>query len=85
MALLFQSTNRHSFLDNPCSLCHNINSLPHDKILDWFKLKAFADDKIKVTEKLKFVLGRVENTVRKGQQEPSETGYAPRTSACHTI
>ena len=44
-----------------------INSLPHDKILDWFKLKAFADDKMKPTEKLKFVLGRVENTVGKGE------------------
>ena len=43
------------------------NSLPHEKILDWSKLKAFADDKIKVTEKLKFVLGRVENTVGKGE------------------
>ena len=31
------------------------HSLPNDKILDWFKLKAFADDKINVTEKLKFV------------------------------
>ena len=44
-----------------------VNSLPHDKILDWFKLKAFADDKIKMTENLKFVLGRVENTVGKGE------------------
>ena len=32
------------------------NPLPNDKILDWFKLKAFTDDKINVTEKLKFVL-----------------------------
>ena len=31
--------------------------------LDKSKLKAFADDKINVTEKLKFVLGRVENIV----------------------
>ena len=36
-------------------------------ILEWFKLKAFADDKINVTEKLKFVLGRVENIVGKGE------------------
>ena len=28
--------------------------LPHDKILDWSKLKPFEDDKINVTEKLKF-------------------------------
>ena len=35
------------------------NSLPNDKILDQSKFKAFADDKINVTQKLKFVLGRV--------------------------
>ena len=31
------------------------------------KLKAFADDKINVTEKLKFVLGLEENNVGKGE------------------
>ena len=36
-------------------------------ILDWSKLKAYADDKINVTEKLKFVFGRVENAVGKGE------------------
>ena len=41
------------------------NFSPMDKILDLSKLKAFADDKKNVTEKLKFVLGRVENTVGK--------------------
>ena len=30
--------------------------------------KAFADDKIKVTDELKFVLGRVENIVGKGKK-----------------
>ena len=30
----------------------------NDKILDGSNLKAFADDKINVSEKLKFVLGR---------------------------
>ena len=44
-----------------------LNSLPNDKILNWSKLKAFADDKISVTEKLKLVLGRVENIVGKGE------------------
>ena len=33
-----------------------VNSLPKDKILD---LKALADNKINVTEKLQFVFGRV--------------------------
>ena len=32
------------------------NSLPSDEFLDWSKLKVFADDKINVTEKWKFVL-----------------------------
>ena len=44
-----------------------LNSLPHNKILDGSKLKAFADDKLNATEKLKFVLGRVENIVGKGE------------------
>ena len=43
------------------------NSLPNDKILDWSKLKAFADYRIYVTKNLKFVLERVENTVGIGE------------------
>ena len=42
----------------------NINSLPKGKILNWSKLKAFADNKINATEKLKFVLvGQVKQFV----------------------
>ena len=41
--------------------------LPNDRFLDWPILKAFADDKINVTQKLKFVLGGVENIVGKGE------------------
>ena len=37
------------------------------KILDLSKLKAFADDKIYVTEKKKLALERVENLVGKGE------------------
>ena len=33
----------------------------------WSKLKAFADDKINMTQKLKFVSGRAENIVGKGE------------------
>ena len=44
-----------------------INSLPNDKIIDWSKLKAFADDKIHKTEKLKFLFERVENIVGNGE------------------
>ena len=47
--------------------CQAFNPLPNDKMFDWSKLKAFADDKTNVTEKLKFVLGRVENIVGKGE------------------
>ena len=45
------------------------NSLPNNKFLDWSKLKAYAEDKINVTQKLKFELGRVylENIVGKGE------------------
>ena len=43
-----------------------LNFLANDKILDWSKLKALADDKVQLTEKLKFVFGRVENIVGKG-------------------
>ena len=45
----------------------HLNSLSNDKILDWSKLKAIADDKIDVNEKLKFDMGRVENIVGKGE------------------
>ena len=45
-----------------------LNSVPNDKILVRSKFKALADGKINVTEKLKFVLGRVENTVGKGEK-----------------
>ena len=42
------------------------NSFPNDKILDFkVKLIAFADDKVKVTQKLKFVLEKIENIVGK--------------------
>ena len=49
------------------SKMQTFNSLPNNKFLDWTKLKAFADDKINVTEKLKSVLERVENIVGKGE------------------
>ena len=44
-----------------------VNSSPYDRILDRSKLKAFADDMINVTERLKSVLKRVENIVRKAE------------------
>ena len=41
------------------------NSLPNDKILDLSKFKAFADGKIILTQKLKFVLGKAEKNMGK--------------------
>ena len=43
------------------------NSLSNNKILDWSKFKAFADDKINVTENFDFGLGTIENIVGKGE------------------
>ena len=48
-----------------------VNSLSNKKILDWSKLKAFADCKIYVTEKFNFVKGNVENIVGTGE----DAGY----------
>ena len=42
-----------------------LNSLPNDKILDWSKLKAFADDKIKVAEMRSSLSDRKENLLGK--------------------
>ena len=42
-------------------------TLPNDKILDRSELKRFADNKINEPEKLKYVLGRIENMVGKGE------------------
>ena len=46
---------------------HMINPLPNDKFSDCSKLKAFADDNLNLAKKLKFVIGRVENIVGKGE------------------
>ena len=55
--------------------CHLVNFLQNDKILDRSKLKAFADNKIYVTEKLKFALGRVKNIV--GKRENADNQHFP--------
>ena len=41
------------------------NTLPNDKILDWSKLKAFADNKMNVTKNKNLIWGRVKNIVFK--------------------
>ena len=40
-----------------------LNSLPHDKIPDWSKLKAFADDKLDLIKIIKSLFDRLKNTV----------------------
>ena len=55
------------FTCTPHNYSFLINSLPNDKISDWSKLKALADDKINVNEKINFGLGRIENIVEKGE------------------
>ena len=59
----FDTSNTLTLVDNKT----NFNSLPNDKILDCSKLKAFADDKINVTQKLMFQVRRVQNIVGKGE------------------
>ena len=44
-----------------------INFLPNDKILDWTKLKTFADDKLDIAKTMISVYDRVENIVGKGE------------------
>ena len=48
----------------------NLLTLPNDKISDLTNVKAVADDKITLTQNLKFMLGKEENILGKG-----ETGY----------
>ena len=44
-----------------------LNSLSSDKILDWSKLKAFADNKMKLAKMVIFVFGRAGNIMGKGE------------------
>ena len=45
-----------------------LNTLPEVKILDWSKLRVFADDKIMSAKMMIFVSDRVENIVEKGNK-----------------
>ena len=44
-----------------------IHSSPDNEMLDWTKLKAFADSKSNVAKLMNFLLDRVENIVGKGK------------------
>ena len=41
--------------------------LSNDRFLEWSKLKAFSDNKISMTQELKFALGRLENIEGEGE------------------
>ena len=45
----------------------SFNSLPYDKTLTWSNLKEFADNKIEVYQKTKFVLNWLENILGNGE------------------
>ena len=72
-----------------------LNPFPHDKILDWTKLKAFADYKLNVTKMVISVFDRVENIVGKEKLfvqaiSPFPTafskGFFPRcVKKCHYV
>ena len=49
------------------SFSDSFNFLPNNKILDWTKFKAFADNKINVTKNFRFAFDRVENWGGKGE------------------
>ena len=48
-------------------------TLPNDKILGVTKLKAFADDKINVSQLMNFACERIENIVGKGNKAPDKS------------
>ena len=50
-----------------CIARDSVNSLPNDKILDWSKLKVFADDKLNAIKTLKFVMDVLKKIVEKGE------------------
>ena len=52
------------------------SKLTHSQTTNFTLLKELADDKINVTEKLKFVLGREENSVANGEN----AGYHYQTT-----
>ena len=47
--------------------CMFVNPLPNDNILDWCKMKEYADDQIRLNENGRKFSKRVENTVGKGE------------------
>ena len=50
-----------------CKTIMQLNSLPHNKILDWRKLKAFEDYIINDAEMMIFLSDKLKNIVGKGE------------------
>ena len=50
-----------------CNYCMVFNPLPNDKSLDVTKVKAFADNKLRVAKMTISLFDRIENTVGKGE------------------
>ena len=64
---LIQRTYRNCFTQ-PTYLTKNAyNSLPNNNILDWTKLKAFADNKFNLAKMIIFLLDRLKKIVGKGE------------------
>ena len=65
----FQKVSPHyTYTDGEPGHCSQLlYSFLNDKILDLAKLKASADNKINVNQKLKFLSGTVENIAGKGK------------------
>ena len=62
-----------------------VTSLANNRILDWSKLKAFADDKINVNENLKVGLERVENIEGKGENAGNQQFLTSIFSSSHNV
>ena len=66
-------------------ICHLVNPLPVNKILDQTKLKAFADDKLNVTKMIISVFDRVVQTISHFPTMFSK-GFLPRcVKRCHRV
>ena len=66
----------------------SFNPLPDNKILDWSKLKEFADNNFKFDESGRKLPKRVENTVGKGEvaRYVFSKGLFPRgVKRCHCV
>ena len=66
MGIILEKGRKQSYQDFLFAIIIIFNLLSNNKILDWSKLKALADDKINVTKKLTIATGRVEDIVGKG-------------------